>query len=151
MPVTHSVYIEAPVAEVFGFWREPRNVVSLTPDDRVAMTDVRLTEDGVGTCYRLTARLAGVTIDSVIVFTEVVPYRRIVDMSSLALHGTTTYLFEPEGSGTRMTMEWQPRSVWRLRPLEFLAARLMAPCHDHMFRKLKDTLEASGASAAIAN
>lgn len=150
LPVTHSVYIEAPVDRVFDFWRDPRNQFSLAPDDRAALTDVKLTEDGVGTYYSLTATLAGATLESFVVFTEVIPNRRIVDRSSMALHGTATYVFEPEGSGTRMVMEWQPRSVWRLWPFASLAARFMAARHDHVFQKLKETLEATSTPANAA-
>jgi uncharacterized protein YndB with AHSA1/START domain len=150
MATTHSVYIEAPVDKVFNFWKDPRNQFSLAPDDRAALTDVKPTEDVVGTYYSVTTKLAGATLEAFFVITEVIPNRRIVDKSSMALHGTVTHLFEPEGSGTRMTVQWQPRSVWRLRPFESLAARFMAARHDQVFRKLKETLEATSTPAEVA-
>ncbi len=150
MSVTHSVHIEAPVEKVFDFMKDPRNQFSLAPDDRVALTDVKLTGDGVGTYYSYSVKLAGLTLESFTVFTEFIPDKLIVDKSSWALHGTCRYLFEPEGSGTRMTMQWQSGSFWRLPPFDFLGSRFMAPRHGYVLKKLKERLEAASAPAKVA-
>jgi len=64
------------------------------------------------------------------VFTEFVPNQRITDTSSSSLEGTWTYLFEPEGSGTKLTVENRGRSFWRIPPLERLLDWLAAKTHD---------------------
>lgn len=147
MTVTRSCDIEAPVDKVFDFWKDPRNQFSLAPDDRFTLTDVKLTEDGVGTYYSLSAKLARATLESFVVYTDVIPNRRIVDKSSMAFRGSTAYSFEPHGAGTRMTMQWHPRSLWRLQPLQALAARFMQARLDHVFTKLKETLEPTSTPA----
>jgi len=65
--------------------------------------------------------LPGLRFELFGVFTEFVANERIVDKWSLALEGDETYLFDAEGSGTRVSIGRHRRSVWRLWPLDKLA------------------------------
>ncbi|HRY10038.1 MAG TPA: hypothetical protein P5544_08690 [Candidatus Nanopelagicales bacterium] len=96
-----------------------------------------------GTHYTWTARIAGITLEGLDVFTEFVQDRRITDMSSSALEGTWTYGFEPDGSGTRLTIENRSRSFWRIRPLEQILDLLAAKTHEPRFERMKRILENS--------
>lgn len=71
---------------------------------------------GLGTHYSWAAKIAGVSIERFNVFTEFIPNRRITDRSSSSLEGTWTYSFEPDGSGTKLTVENQVCSFRRLPP-----------------------------------
>jgi hypothetical protein len=70
-----------------------------------------------------------------------VPNQRITDRSSSSLGGTWRYLFEPEGSGTKLTVENRVRSFWRIPPLEKPLDWVMAKTHVARFIKVKEILE----------
>lgn len=140
MTYEQSFHVEAPVTIVFDFFRDPNNWAGLEPEG-VQFKDVRLTENGRGTHYSWTATIAGVSIEGSNVFTEFVPNRRITDRSSSSLEGTWTYSFEPDGSGTKLTIENHVRSLWRLPPLERLLDWAAAKTHGPRFARLMATLE----------
>lgn len=107
----------------------------------IEFKDVRLTPEGVGTHYSWSTKILGFPVEGLNLFTEFIPDQRITDKSSSSLEGTWTYLFEPEGSGTKLTFENQGRSVWRLPVLERLLDRMTAKTHEPRFAKLKVILE----------
>lgn len=57
-------------------------------------------------------KLPGVRYECFGVFTEFVPNKRIVGRWSLAIEESETYTFDTEGSGTRLTIQARPRSLW---------------------------------------
>jgi uncharacterized protein YndB with AHSA1/START domain len=149
MWLTHDVYIEAPVADVFAFWLDPANSVALAPDGQVELLDLKTTEDGVGTSYRMGMKVLGRTIRGPsMVYTRVIPNELIVDQSSNGMHGTGRYEFTPEGNGTRLTFRGQPQGLWRLPLIVWLVGLVMGPRHEQMLTKLKETLEAPYPSGA---
>ena len=141
MWLRHSVYIEAPVEKVFDFWRDPRRPNALAPDDRVRIVDVKVTDGGVGTYYGSVMTMFGRTFETGTVYSEVVPNELIVDKSSMDLHGSWRYEFAPEGTGTRLTMQGEPRGLWRLPGVLWLVGRVMGPRHEQVLARLKETLE----------
>jgi hypothetical protein len=140
MTYRHSFHIEAPVATVFDFFSDPGRWASLEPEG-VQFRDVRRTEEGVGTHYLWSARIAGLSIEGFNVFTEHVPDRLITDRSSNGLEGTWTYVFEPDGSGTRITVTNRVGPLWRLPVVEQLLDRVTARTHGPRFARLKAVLE----------
>jgi hypothetical protein len=150
MPNRHTVYIDAPVEKVFDFFKDPRNQFALAPDRRVQVTDVKMTNDGLGTYYSYAMKVAGLTREGFVVYTDFIANKRIVDRSSVAMHGSWTYGFEPEGTGTRLTMYGQSRSFWRIWPFSFLLDRVMTRRHDYWLKKLTETLEAASTTPPTA-
>jgi carbon monoxide dehydrogenase subunit G len=142
---TRSFHIEAQVGTVFDLFADPNNFREVAPEG-VDYTDVHVTQEGIGTHYTWSAKLAGLPFDGFDVFTEFVPDERIVDWSSSPLEGTWTYRFEPEGSGTRLSVENRTRSLWAVGPLGTLMDRLTARTHDSVFERLKASLEAQASS-----
>lgn len=120
MTFRYSIYIEAPVEDVFGFFRDPGNWAELASEGSPNIYDIHLTEGGVGTSYRWAARLAFLKLDGANRFTTFIPNHLIRDQSSRSFEGTWTYRFEPEGVGTRFTIENEQTSFWRLPPLRQL-------------------------------
>lgn len=141
MAYRHSIHIEAPVAKVFDLFKDPNTWRDFAPAG-IEFAEVTLTQDGVGTHYTWTARIAGFPMEGFNVFTEFVPNERITDRSSSSLEGTWTYLFEPDGSGTRLTVENRVGRVWRIAPVERLLDRLTAKTHEPRLARLKAMLEA---------
>jgi Polyketide cyclase / dehydrase and lipid transport len=142
MTYTHHTHIEAPVEKVFTFFKDPKNWQELPHADQFKQFNV--TEEGVGTYYRVVLPIPGIRIEAFGVFTEFIPNQRITDKSSLSLAGTLTFSFEPEGSGMKLTMESHPRSFWRIPPLKELAEWIMARRHKRYMSALKAKMEAQG-------
>ena len=136
MTYQQSFHVAAPVVKVFDFFSDPGRWADLRPDG-VRFGDVRLTRDGVGTHYTWTAKVIGLRLEGFNVFTDYVPGRRITDRSSSRLEGTWTYCFEPDGSGTRLTVTNQVGAPWRWLPVvERLLDRLTATTHEPRFSRL---------------
>ena len=144
MTTRHSIHIEAPVEKVFAFVKDPVNFHELvqrhTPP--LEIKDVKQTADGVGSYYGWVARSRGFRMEGFCVYTEFIPDRRITERSSLAADGDWTYLFEPEGSGTRLTTESHARSFWRIPPFRQLAERLHRRNAEQLLPELKARMEA---------
>lgn len=140
MAYRESFHINAPVSRVFDVFRDPRNFTDVAPNG-IRFSDFVLTEQGVGTGYRWQTTIAGIRVSGSDVFTEFVPDQRITDRSSSALEGTWTYTFEPDGSGTRLTVENRSRSFWNLPPLRQVLDLAAARTHRPRFQHMKATLE----------
>lgn len=117
MVAKQSFYIDAPVETVFDYFKDPNQQRDAVLFD---LQDVKVTKDGVGTHYTWGFKVAGVRFEGLEVLTEVVPNKHITERSSMALAGLWEYDFEPEGTGTRLTMTVHPQSFWRLPPLDRL-------------------------------
>jgi hypothetical protein len=140
MTITRGTHIEAPVEKVFNFFKDPNNWQELPHADQ--LTEVTVTDEGVGTSYRVILPIPGIRIRALGVFTEFIPNRRITDRSSLSLVGAVTFSFEPEGPGMKLTMESHPRSFWRIPPLKELAGWVMVKRHKRYMSALKAKIEA---------
>ncbi|HEX6349150.1 MAG TPA: SRPBCC family protein [Candidatus Dormibacteraeota bacterium] len=140
MTKQQGTHIEAPVERVFNFFRDPNNWQTLPHADRIK--EVKLTK-GVGTYYRVILPVPVLHPEASGVFTEFIPNRRITDRSSLSLAGTLTFSFAAERSGTNITMESQPRSVWRIPPLANLARWILLRRHRRYMSALKQRMEIS--------
>lgn len=117
MVARQSFYIDAPVETVFEYFKDP----NLTRDAaRYELGDVKVTKDGVGTFYTWSFKVAGLRYEGLELLTDVVPNKHITERSSVALAGRWEYDFEPEGTGTRVTMTIHPRSFWQFPPLDRL-------------------------------
>ncbi len=143
-----SIHIEAPVESVFEFFFEslksPAKIADLTPGHAV-YDEVKATKDGVGTYYDWHATIYGLPMRGFDVVTDVVPNKHITERSSNSVVGTWDYGFEPEGSGTKLTMEHQAESFWRLPPLSGLIDLAMQRANETFMARLKQTIESQGA------
>lgn len=83
-------------------------------------------------------------------FTEFVPNRRIVDTWSMAIEGDETYTFEADGTGTRVTIQRHPRSIWRLWLLDRLVDPFEGRESERALALLKKLMEATGTPARVA-
>lgn len=144
MSAKQSIHIDAPVEEVFDFYKDPRRAWSVMPDQMLAsseLTDVKVTKEGVGTYYSWAVKVAGLRLQGFDVYTEFVPNKRITDRSSRMFVGTWTSTFEREGSGTRVTEQREPTSIWLLRPIDRLMDTVRESLNRQTLKKLKAQLE----------
>ncbi len=138
-----SIHIEAPVETVFGSFKDPAKFVDLDPGG-TQVDDVKVTKEGAGTYMSWHARIAGLPIRGFEVLTEVVPNKHITSRSSFGLVGTWDYDFEPEGSGTKLTLEHRLGSFWRIPPLRNLMDLVTERLNDSYMARVKDAIETQG-------
>lgn len=144
MSATCSIYIDAPVEDVFAFYRDPVKLWSLGPDQmrrHGELIDVTTTEEGVGSYYSWAMKLPGLRMEGFDVFTEFVPNQRITDRSSRSFVGTWTTTFAPVGTGTRVTAQRHPSSSRLWRPVDRLMDRFRVAVELEEMQSLKALLE----------
>lgn len=151
MSAKQSIYIDAPVEKVFDYCANPRASWSTGSEQMSAeLLDVTMTKEGVGTYYSWAMKFAGLRYEGFDVYTEFVPNKRFVDRSSASFAGTWTYDFEPEGSGTRLTVQRHPASFWALPPVDWFSDRVfVAPNTRKMLEAVKAEMEKPAPVAAV--
>jgi uncharacterized protein YndB with AHSA1/START domain len=138
-----TYHIEAPVKSVYDFFLDPRKSADLFADTEIR--ELKMTKEGTGTYTEYRTKLAGIPIDMFSVYTEVVPNKHIVEKSSNDLVGTWDYSFEPEGTGTRVTMEHRSRSIWGMEPLSTVGDLVTTRMNASFMQRVKDRLEGAAA------
>lgn len=109
MPTTwhrRSTHIDAPVRTVFDYVKDPHHFFEAFPEkDRAhtAIAEVMTTPEGVGSTFTMMGRIFLVFhMEWVLTREEYVLDTRIVDRSNTG--GVFEYGFEPEGTGTLLTV-----------------------------------------------
>lgn len=105
--------------------------------------ELKVTEEGIGTYTGYRTKIAGVPFETFSVYTDVVRNKHITEKSASAIVGTWDYTFEPEGTGTKVTMEHHSRSLWNMPPLRNLGDPVAAKMNESFVRRVKDRIEAS--------
>ena len=141
-----GIYMEAPIEIVFDHFLDPRKDIDLMPID-TEILELKMTEEGTGTYTLYRGKVAGIPFEMFDVVTDLVPNRRITSRSSNATVGTWTYTFEPEGTGTRVTMEHQSGSLWRLPLLRSVADMVSSRANASYMPKAKARIEAEARKA----
>ena len=95
------ITIEAPVHEVFEYWKNPSNWPEVWPSMTEA-TDVVLTPDAVGTTARWVYKMAGVRLKGDGEIVECIPDRLIDYKTSGDIDSAFVWTFEDDGDGTKM-------------------------------------------------
>ena len=147
----HSIHIEAPVETVFDFFfgyykdrAKAQRLMDVMPLPG-QLDDVKATKEGVGSYASWHMKIAGLPIlEGFEVVTGVDPPKHLTERSSHAMMGTWDYDFEPEGSGTKLTMEHHPESFWRIPPLRNLNDLVTDRMNKSFMARAKDTIETQG-------
>lgn len=134
-----SYHIDAPVSTVFDFFVDPRKLADLLPPAEIL--ELKRTMEGTGTFTRYRTKIAGVPFESFSVYTDVVANQYISETSSSSMVGTWDYTFEPEGTGTKLTMEHHSRALWDLPPLRTLGDLVAARMNESFMRRAKARIE----------
>lgn len=100
--LTRSVTINAPVEKVFDLAMDVGKLWICAPD--VAVRDVELTPDGVGSSARIWSHFLGFHVEGGIEYTEVIHPQRIVAQVIFGPEKPLwVFTFEPADGGTQMT------------------------------------------------
>ncbi|MDH3250314.1 MAG: DUF2505 family protein [Acidimicrobiia bacterium] len=147
--LTRSIEIEAPVEKVFDFATDVGKLWTSWPED-VAVRDVELRPDGVGTSARLFTHLFAIHLEGTIEYTEVVPNERIVAEAHLfGERPTWVFSFEPADGGTKLTAdgEWQVKVPAMGKRLEGMMAKEHEEGLESMLATVKSRVEAEVTAA----
>jgi uncharacterized protein YndB with AHSA1/START domain len=140
--LTRSITIHAPVATVFDI---ALDISKLWKAEDVALTDVDIKPDGVGTSARVFSHVLGFHIEGGLEYTEVVPQERIlVQVHFFAEKPTWTFTFQPADDGTTVTGvgEWTVNLPLVGRPIESMMVKEHEPFLEGMLEHLKSQAEA---------
>lgn len=103
--LTRSIEIDASVEKVFDFALDIGKFWTSWPED-VAVRDVELKPDGVGTSARLFTHFLAIHMEGTMEYTEVVPNERIVaKVHFFGESPTWVFTFEPADGGAKLTAE----------------------------------------------
>lgn len=134
-------HIEAPVETVFDFFFDPRKSVDASPVHS-EIRELKMTKQGTGSYATYRTKIAGVPWEVFDVYTDVVRNKHITEKSSSPIVGTWDYTFEPEGMGTKVTMEHHSRSFWDLPLVRNVGDVITARLNEYYMRRVKERIEA---------
>jgi uncharacterized membrane protein len=98
-----SVFVRAPVDEVFSYMDQPATMPDIWPGLMEA-TDVQRLPNG-GKQWRWTYKMAGLPYKGVSEDVEWVENQRVVSKTQGGIESTFVWTYEPEADGTRVTVE----------------------------------------------
>ena len=142
--LTRSITINAPVEKVFDLAVDVGKFWPCSPE--VAVRDVELTPDGVGTKARIWTHGLGVHFEGSIEYTEVVRPERIVAQVVLGPEKPVwVFTFEPADEGTKMTGqgEWHVNAPAVGKSLEQWMAKGHAGFLETMLGNFKEMAESA--------
>jgi uncharacterized protein YndB with AHSA1/START domain len=143
--LTRSTTVKAPIEKVFDYAMDVRKLWSM-PDIAVAEVDVK--PEGVGTTARLWSHFLGFHLEGGLEYTEVTrPERIVIKVSFFMESPTWTFTFEPVEGGTKVVAqgEWHVKAPAVGGTFEKMMAKEHEPFLDTMLANLKDSLESKAA------
>jgi uncharacterized protein YndB with AHSA1/START domain len=141
-----SITVDAPVSTVFDF---ALDIGQLWKWKDVALTDIDIKPDGVGTSARMYTHLLGFHLEGGVEYTEVVPGQRIVaQVHFFAEKPTWTFTFDATDGGTVVTAEgeWNVKVPVVGKPIEGMMVKEHEPYLEAMLANLKTQVEAQSAA-----
>lgn len=146
--LTRSITVDAPVDTVFAY---ALDVSRLWKVKDVALTDVDIKPDGVGTSARMYTHLLALHIEGGIEYTKVVPGERIVAQVTdfvVVDEPTWTFTFKPVKGGTKVTAtgEWVVKVPIVGKRIESTMAKGHESMLDMLLANLKTQVEAKTAA-----
>ena len=137
-----SVFVRAPVDKIFGFMDQPATLPEIWPG-LIEATDVQRLPNG-GKQWRWTYKMAGLPYKGASEDLEWVENRRVVSKTIGGIDSTFVWTYEPEGEGTRVTVEVEytiPLPVLG-KLAEALVVKLNENDMDALLKNMKKRMEA---------
>jgi uncharacterized protein YndB with AHSA1/START domain len=148
--LTRSIEIESPVEKVFDFAKDVGEFWTSWPEE-VAVRDVELKPDGVGSSARLFGHFLAIHMEGTIEYTEVVPNERIVaKIHWFGESPTWVFTFEPADGGTKLTAEgeWHAKVPVVGKLIEGMAVKGHEKGLNSLLATVKSRVEAEVTAAA---
>ena len=98
-----SISIKSPVEKIFNYISEPTNQPEIWPS-LIEIKDVQRLPDGK-TKNRWVYKMAGIRLEGTSEGVESIANQRIVSKTKGGVESTQTWMFQPEGDGTKVTFE----------------------------------------------
>jgi uncharacterized membrane protein len=98
-----SITINAPVKKIFDYLSEPTNQPEIWPS-LIEIKDVQRLPDGK-TKNRWVYKMAGMRLEGTSEGVESIANQRIFSKTKGGVESTQTWMFQPEGDGTKVTFE----------------------------------------------
>lgn len=143
--LTRSATVNAPVGAVFDYFLDVRKLWSM-PD--IALADVEVKPDGVGTTARIWSHLLGFHIEGGLEYTEVTrPEKIVIKVDFFLEHPTWTFTFEPVDGGTLVTAhgEWHVSAPAVGGRVEKMMVKEHEPFLDSLLANLQAAVEPQAA------
>lgn len=97
-----SGFIDAPVEEVFDYWKYPANQPEVWPS-LVEVKDVQQLPAG-GYSWKWVYKMAGIRFEGQSETVEFIPNQKFSEKSTGGIESKFTWEFKPENEGTRLNM-----------------------------------------------
>lgn len=101
--IEKSITINAPVEKIFDYWTEPANLPEFWPSV-VEVKDRQRLPNG-GNTFRWVYKMAGMRFEGTSEDIEYVTNQRTVTENKGGIGGTITMMLQPEGGGTKVSLE----------------------------------------------
>lgn len=101
--IKRTITINAPVEKVFGYMEDPTNLPEIWPS-MVEVKDVRPSASG-GKDFGWVYKMAGMRFEGASETIEHIANQRTVTKSTKGIESTFVWTYEPEDSGTKLTVE----------------------------------------------
>ena len=140
--LTRSITIQTPVTTVFDI---ASDIGELWHAKDVALADIDIKPDGVGTSARIFSHAFGFHIEGGVEYIEVVPNERIIArVHFFAEKPTWTFLFQKVNHATTVTAvgEWALKMPVVGRPIERMMVKEHEPFLEGILEHLKSMAEA---------
>ena len=99
--IKRSIFVDAPVEKVFGYANNPENLPEIWPSI-LEVKNIKQLPNG-GYSYDFIYKMAAIRLTGSSVDTEIVPNERAVSNSTGGIESELTWMYEPEGGGTKVT------------------------------------------------
>ena len=101
--IERTISINAPVEKVFDYWTEPANLPEYWPSV-VEVKDRQRLPNG-GNIFRWVYKMVGMRFEGTSEDVEYIANQRTVTKNKGGIESTITMMFQPENSGTKLTVQ----------------------------------------------
>lgn len=101
--IERKIAIGAPVEKVFAYIADPMSMLEYLPE-MMEVKDLSLTEEGVGSRYRWSYKMAGIRFEGESVVTEFTANRRRVSETKKGIISHWTWDFDASNGGTSLSL-----------------------------------------------
>jgi len=140
--IERSVTINAPVKKIFDYIADPKLQVEWLPG-MIEVKDIKQTEEGVGSTYKFSYKVAGMRFEGEDIVEEYIPNKKMVTRSKGGIESSWTWNFEPYNDSTKVEVivEYKVPIPVLGKIAEVLVLKQNEREADHALANIKDKME----------